>query len=164
MADQDTGLSTGRARIADLFQNHRRRVIVGLVVVMFGLGIGAVLAILNLSDTGRPGPTAGHPGPGSAPVQEYEFLPDTKRELDEEDDAAVLARIRDPFSAPLALTGVVLGGRGADLAVIQAGGAAYVVTAGEPVAGVWTVAEIRPDSVLLTADGRELLLELGAKR
>ena len=67
---------------------------------------------------------------------------------------------RDPFATPLKLTGIVTGGFGDAMAIIESGSAAYIVTVGDVVEEIWTVTQISRDAVdLITAD-REIKLQL----
>ena len=91
------------------------------------------------------------------------FLPTTTRTVDEPETPLTPLQVRDPFSGVIVLRGVITGGKGGDLAVIETGSNAYVIGIGDPVAGDWTVVEIKKSSVLLTSINRELLLELGGK-
>lgn len=91
------------------------------------------------------------------------FLPTTTRTVDEPETPLTPLQVRDPFSGGIVLRGVITGGEGGDLAVIEAGSTAYVASKGATIAGDWTVVEIRRNSVLLASANRELLLELGGK-
>lgn len=64
----------------------------------------------------------------------------------------------DPFSDPMKLTGVLYGGRGGPLAIIESSGTSYIVSEGDYVDDLWAVRSIVRDSVLLRAHNQEVRL------
>jgi len=68
--------------------------------------------------------------------------------------------IGDPFAAQLTLKGVVISGNGRNVAIIEGNGSTYVAGIGETIDGNWKVEKIDRNSVTLTADNRERVLNL----
>ncbi len=64
----------------------------------------------------------------------------------------------DPFSDPMRLTGVLYGGRGGALAIIESSGTSYIVSEGDYVDDLWAVRSIVRDSVVLRAHNQEVRL------
>ncbi len=64
----------------------------------------------------------------------------------------------DPFSDPMRLTGVLYGGRGSALAIIESSGTSYIVSEGDYVDDLWAVRSIVRDSVVLRAHNQEVRL------
>lgn len=64
----------------------------------------------------------------------------------------------DPFSDPMKLTGVLYGGRGGPLAIIESSGTSYIVSEGDYVDDLWAVRSIVRDSVILRAHNQEVKL------
>ncbi|MEW6540174.1 MAG: hypothetical protein AB1402_00985 [Bacillota bacterium] len=148
------------------FFNRRLRIVAAAGVVLVVIAAGTVAYAIRKPDAANvPNPQA-PPATGTDKAgQAYEVLPETKRPLDPPpEETSERKPIKDPFAAPLELVGVILGGRGGDLAIIEAGGAAYVVSEGDLVQSVWTVAEIGPGTVLLTSGEQELMLSLAGRR
>jgi len=85
-----------------------------------------------------------------------EVLPQIERQEGEE-----TMRPPDPFAAPPILVGVLIGGVGENIAIIEAGGNRYVATEGNMVAGLWKVQEIHQDKAKIILRDRETVLFLG---
>jgi hypothetical protein len=66
----------------------------------------------------------------------------------------------DPFTDPMKLTGVVVGGRGGAMAIIESSGTAYIVAVGDYVDDLWAVREITSDMVVMRAYNQEVSLFL----
>jgi len=165
MTDPAGGLGTGGQKpVSRFFQRYRLFILVGVVVLAL-VGGGTFIYTYQTAGTG---PGAGGPAPppgvGGEAAKAYDVLPENRRPLDEDPEVAAAQKPRDPFAGPMVLTGLVMGGGHGDLALIEAGDAAYVVGVGDTVANVWTVAEIKAGGVLLKSDERELRLELAAGR
>ncbi len=88
--------------------------------------------------------------------EEVEVLPQDER-IDEEN----LLQPPDPFASPPQLMGVLLDGEEEALAIIEAGGRAYITAEGETVAGLWKVEEIYRDKVKMVLGDDEVVLFLG---
>ncbi|GEM_PF-1396601 len=88
--------------------------------------------------------------------EEVDMLPQMTREFTDWNEEF----IRDPFESPGKLKGIVAGGPGDNMAIIETSRAAYVVTVGDIIDNYWTVAEIRRNEVLLEAHGEVLRLDI----
>jgi len=88
--------------------------------------------------------------------EKVEVLPQNER-IDEEN----LLQPPDPFASPPQLVGVLLDGEEEALAIIEAGGRAYITAEGETVAGLWKVEEIYRDKVKMVLEDDEVVLFLG---
>jgi hypothetical protein len=64
----------------------------------------------------------------------------------------------DPFAAPIKLTGVVIGGFGGPMAIIESGGSSFIVKVGDYVDDLWAVLEIKREMVVLQAYNQEISL------
>lgn len=138
-------------------------------------GIGGVILLVivlllvwsfGLSKTPGENQSAGKgpagPGAGAAAGQTYSVLPETRRAPAEQPESASPSDAGgtvDPFAGPAVLRGVITGGGGNDLAIIEIGGATYVAAPGDKIAGDWTVTEIKNGLVILTAQDQEMRLE-----
>lgn len=139
-----------------------------LLYVAAGILLAVIIGGLSVSKgwVGQTRESAGVPGEsGGAGAQTLTYLPETYRTVEENQPRAGLSpeQLRDPFAGAMALRGVILGGDGGDLAVIETGSTAYIVGKGEKIAGDWTVADIKSGTVLLKSDNRELQLEFSGR-
>ncbi len=75
-------------------------------------------------------------------------------------DPFMISTENDPFVGPMKLVGVLLDGRGHHLAIIEAGGTAYVVPRGAKIADYWTVLSIKEKAVELRSDEKDMTLQL----
>lgn len=91
-----------------------------------------------------------------------EVLPQERREHGSNSDReqSDLAWSFDPFADPLNITGVISGGRGGSMAIIESGSASHVVSAGDYVNGVWSVRRVEEDRAVLRARDREITIFL----
>lgn len=71
--------------------------------------------------------------------------------------------VRDPFAGPIVLTGLITGGQGQDLAIIETSRATYVVKEGERIDDYWTLKEISSGRVVLEGEGEVFDLFFDAK-
>lgn len=69
----------------------------------------------------------------------------------------------DPFAGPMFLRGIIRGGKGGNLAIIETNGTTFIAEEGSSIAGVWSVLEVRSDAVILIAGDQQLQLEFGGK-
>jgi len=92
--------------------------------------------------------------------EEGEMLPQTIRSTGE-DGAGV--KVRDPFSGPMVLSGLITGGNGNNLAIIKTSRATYVVQEGELIEDYWTLKEIREQKVVLEAQDQLFNLSFGTE-
>ncbi|MCL6638669.1 MAG: hypothetical protein K6T80_03175 [Firmicutes bacterium] len=95
-------------------------------------------------------------------AQSLTYLPDTKR--DKGGQGVADLTFREPFAGAVVLKGILTGGGGKDLAIIEAGQTSYIVGKGDRVAGNWVVASISADAVVLTSGGQELRLEFNGRQ
>ncbi|HIE13230.1 MAG TPA: hypothetical protein EYP63_07385 [Desulfotomaculum sp.] len=166
MTDTKEAVNTEEKGVVRFFKRYRRAIAVGgisAVVLLAGLGAFVVLGKTNLTEDMTSGERHAK-SPATVAGETYAYLPATTRATTYAPQEAAEAVVKDPFAGPMALLGVVLGGRGGDLALIEAGGYAYVAAEGEKVAGIWEVAEITEEAVLLKAGERERRLELTGRK
>lgn len=164
------GLQKGSA--VDMSRIKRLAVVavVGLVVIGgFGVYLASDYSRLTQQAEVTPPGTQVAAKSGVAPgkegtEKEHHVLPETTRARDDVQSETPETSVKDPFVGPMSLTGIVFSGGEGDLAIIEAGTAAYVVTQGDTVSGLWTVVEIDREMVVLeSADGREMRLELSGR-
>lgn len=165
MAENNPRFSVEQIFRIDFLKRHLR-VIAAAGIALVVISAGTVTYAILKPDAGNvPNPQT---PPGTGPDkagQAYELLPEIKRPLDPSSEENPERRqVKDPFIGPLELAGVVLGGRGGNLAIIEAGDAAYVVSEGDLVQSVWTVSKIGPDTVLLIAGEQQLRLSFAGRR
>ncbi|MDA8096285.1 MAG: hypothetical protein C4575_00165 [Desulforudis sp.] len=147
-------------------------VVIGLVVIG-GFGFYLVKDYSRLTQQAQvspdPAPVAAESGTAAGKEdakKAHHVLPETTRVIDKEEaefqtEPQQPDGVTDPFVGPMVLTGVVYSGGDGDLAIIEAGKTAYVVNQGDTVAGVWTVAQIGRDAVVLEgSEERKMRLEL----
>jgi hypothetical protein len=159
LPDPKVGSEATDSRSAPQSQQKRILLIAGLVVAV-ALIIAASIYLINLNKS--PGQQPAPSGPsGVQPGEESgEVLPQSRRTLPFDGSEEEIWFGRDPFATPLKLTGIVTGGFGDAMAIIESGSAAYIVTVGDVVEEIWTVTQISRDAVdLITAD-REIKLQL----
>jgi hypothetical protein len=70
---------------------------------------------------------------------------------------------RDPFTGPMVLKGIIQGGKGGGLAIIEVNGTTFIAEEGSSVAGSWMVTEVRSNLVILVDGEQRLQLEFGGK-
>lgn len=85
------------------------------------------------------------------------FLPELKRKTETGQE------VRDPFNVALKLKGIINGGNGSDLAIINGGSTSYIVKVGEEIQGGWKVKEIKEDAVILTSGNQSLELKFNGR-
>ncbi|SHE61259.1 hypothetical protein SAMN02745133_00787 [Desulforamulus putei DSM 12395] len=142
-------------------QNKRQSLLAGgalLVLIGLVLLIKWNVAFFN-SQADRPAPAgAGLNQAGSAASQPTTtLLPETKRTMEERPQP------RDPFSGSLQLKGVITGGGGDNLAIIEAGNVSYIVGPGQELAGGLVVKEVNNNSVVLQAASGKIYLEFNGR-
>lgn len=131
-----------------------------LLALLLVVCLAAVAVQIFLGPGATPEPTA--TGFREPPDEVAEILPQLKRLETEQspDDRQDFSAVWSPFSSPMEVQGIITGGRGGDLAIIRANSASYIVSVGETVAGVWEVQEINRNSVRLTRENEEIVIEL----
>lgn len=88
-----------------------------------------------------------------------EVLPQQRRDnYDESYGAAAGPIIMDPFAEPMQLRGIAIGGLGGNMAIIESGGSAYIVSVGDYVDDLWAVTKIIRGSAVLRAHNQEVSL------
>lgn len=89
-----------------------------------------------------------------------EVLPQIERQGQEKAEVDVT---KDPFEAPMKLSGILTDSDGKAMAIIESGGVSYIVQK-EGLIGesTWKVLSIYESSVMLDSNGRSMLLELNA--
>jgi hypothetical protein len=104
----------------------------------------------------------------NAPAQTIEILPNTVRDIDNNDsgsdqkstDSTSNAAIKDPFSGPITLVGVLVDAKGGGMAVIEANNKSYIVRKDDILENNMTVSSISADQVTLKDNDREMILKL----
>lgn len=156
-------ININREQIAKYVLNNKKQVIIAGVLFLVGLMMLAVFFKLNHNfikqsqgeqlqpQTG--GETTSSPEPGALST----YLPDTSRKLEDNRE------IRDPFSRGMMLKGIITGGSGGNLAIIESGTTAFVAGPGDEMEGGWTVAEIKSDAVILKNGVHKVQLEFNGR-
>ena len=151
-------------KLQELARNRTFLIIAGaiLAIALVG-GISSVLILRSNStaaDGGNDGSTAGMGGQDSDIPETAQVLPQQKRASEDADNDgwATFQPFVDPFSDPMKLTGVVFGGRGGAMAIIESSGTSYIVSEGDYVDDLWAVRSILYDSVILRAHNQEVSL------
>ncbi|TYO95059.1 hypothetical protein [Desulfallas thermosapovorans] len=156
-------ININREQIAQYVLNNKKQVIIAGVLFLVGLMVLAALFKLNQDfikqsqgeqlqpQTG--GETTSSPEPGALST----YLPDTSRKLEDNRE------IRDPFSRGMMLKGIITGGSGGNLAIIESGTNAYVVGPGDEMEGGWTVEEIKSGAVILKNGVHKVQLEFNGR-
>lgn len=127
---------------------------------------GGVYAILVLRNGSAAAPPAENNREGvetgEQAVESAEVLPQQRREDEASDSAgrSFFEPVQDPFADPMRLSGIVHGGRGGSMAIIESGGTSYIVSEGDYVDDIWAVREIGGGRVVLRAYTQEVSLFL----
>ncbi len=141
--------------------NKGLTVLLSVLILLFSAG----LIFLSIPDdapaTSDPLPAIttdfnGLPEEADPDSEQVEILPQLER-MEREGALQPL----DPFAAPPMLMGVLLGGGGEDIAIIEAGGNTYITRIGDRVAGLWQVREIHKDKAIIRMGEHETILHLG---
>jgi len=88
----------------------------------------------------------------------YTLAPEARIAAISAEIAAAVAAIAQATTGPMILTGVVTGGRGGNMAIIESGGASYIVSEGDYVNDFWVVRRVYREMVVLRAHDREVSL------
>lgn len=148
----------------EIFKNKRFLVIVGLLILLAFAGSiygMIILAGRTASETVLKLPDQAGSFPAElAEADVVEVLPQQRRYTDPDRDNtwSTYNQFTDPFAEPMRLTGVVVGGRGGNMAIIEAGGASYIVSVGDYVDDLWAVYRISRTVVVLRAQNQEVSL------
>ncbi|KAF1086576.1 hypothetical protein SPSYN_00295 [Sporotomaculum syntrophicum] len=156
-------ININREQLGQFIVNNKKNLITGGVILLACFIFLAMLFKLNDSYINKNqdeqtqqqngSKTAKSPEPGALST----YLPDTGRKLDESRD------IRDPFSSGMVLKGIITGGNGGNLAIIETGNTAFVTGPGEEIAGGWTVEEIKRGAVIIKMGTNKLQLEFNGR-
>lgn len=88
-----------------------------------------------------------------------EVLPQQRRDnFDDSYIGPAGSAIMDPFAEPMRLRGVTIGGLGGNMAIIESGGSAYIVSVGDYVDDLWAVTKITRGTAVLRAHNQEVSL------
>jgi hypothetical protein len=146
------GRKSGVNTFQQLLQNKRVLMIGGIVLALLVVVGISTIFILN-RPTAKP-VTTGSTNTGEA----AEVLPQVQRDNGLTGGSDLFAR--DPFAAPLRLTGLITGGAGGSMAIVESSGTTYVVIVGDVIDEFWTVLKISLEEVLITSGDREVSLRL----
>ncbi len=151
-SNQNTAFSLSRLQQNKFFR-------LGLIALVAVLLVVTSIYLINLRRSAAQRGLAENGNLADTPPADIaQMLPQNRRDTVSESEAIWFAR--DPFASPLKLTGIVTGGWGELMAIVESGSTATIVTAGDMVGEVWTVIEIKNDSVILQAADREVILQL----
>ncbi len=147
--------------------NNRLLLIVGGSVLLLAVVFG-VFYIISMPDQPFPEPIPPLDGNDTAirdePANDVaEVLPQDRREdedFDEDEMLPLEPRGSDPFADPMRLTGIVSGGWGGAMAIIESSGTSYIVSVGDYIDDLWVVRKISNDDVILRAYNQEVSLYL----
>ncbi len=153
--------------IPEIFKNRLFIIIAG--AILFIALAGGIFSVYLLRDkVAADGSPARDNLTGAISVPEEvgdvaEVLPQQRRNTDDEsssDPGTYYEAGVDPFTDPMRLTGVVIGGRGGAMAIVESSGTAYIVAVGDYVDDLWAVREITRDMVVMRAYNQEVSLFL----
>lgn len=151
-------------KLKELTNNRLFLIIAGVILIIALVGgISSVIILrANLpAADGRDDQAAAVIGGIDSDIPETaQVLPQQQRINEDADDQswAVFQPFVDPFSGPMRLTGVVLGGRGGAMAIIESSGTSYLVSEGDYVDDLWAVRSIYHGLVILRAHNQEVSL------
>ncbi|MCJ7806511.1 MAG: hypothetical protein MUP57_03050, partial [Clostridia bacterium] len=149
-----------------IFKNKRFVIIAGailLLAVAGGIYSVVVLADRTTSESRIIEPDATGLAPGDSDAADLvEVLPQQRRDNEdsEEQSWTTFDPMMDPFAEPMKLTGVVIGGRGGTMAIVESSGSSYIVAVGDYVDDLWAVYQITRGMVVLRAHNQEVSLYL----
>ncbi len=139
------------------FSKNKKYFMIGGACVCLLLVAGIIFTLTGREDRVEYADTDG-PVSGSllhSESEELQMLPQNVTDRDRWGDMPP-----DPFAGQKKLTGVILGGYGGNHAIIETGGADYVVAEGDTIDNFWTVQEILSDRVILVSGEHTEELEL----
>jgi hypothetical protein len=153
--------------IPEIFENRLFIIIAGailLIAVAGGITSAYIMRNRMAADEVNPRETSAGVLSADGAVSDYaEVLPQQRRTIDDASGSDLWASFEaniDPFSDPMRLTGVVIGGRGGAMAIIESSGMAYIVAVGDYVDDLWAVRQITRDMVVMRAYNQEVSLFL----
>ena len=149
-----------------IFKNKRFLIIVG--VILFLAVAGGIYSIIVFADRtasessiAEPDVTDSVPGDSEA-ADLVEVLPQQRRDNEDSEESSwiISEPMMDPFAEPMKLTGVVIGGRGGTMAIVESSGSSYIVAVGDYVDDLWAVYQFTRGRVVLRAHNKEVSLYL----
>jgi hypothetical protein len=153
------------SRLSELTGNRLYLVIAGVIILLAVTGsVYGALALRNNLNAAAGADNQALSGTASADstvADTAEVLPQQIRintTEEDENDSSGFEPFVDPFADPMKLTGVVIGGRGGAMAIIESSGTSYMVAVGDYVDDLWAVLQITRDMVVLRAHNQEVSL------
>ena len=162
MPDPKAGSEVKSSETAPRPQQKRIFLYAALAVAVVLLVVAAIY-LLNLNKAPGQSPTPAASRDAESGGESGKVLPQSRRDLSLDGAGEEIWFGRDPFATPLKLTGIVTGGFGEDLAIIESGSAAYIVKVGDVVDEIWTVTKISKDAVEVKTADRESKLQIDAR-
>ena len=153
------------SKLSELTGNRLYLVIAGVIILLAVTGaVYGALVLRNNLNADAEGDSQTLSGTASADpnvADTAEVLPQQIRintTEEDEDNFSGFEPFVDPFADPMKLTGVVIGGRGGAMAIIESSGTSYMVAVGDYVDDLWAVLQITRDMVVLRAHNQEVSL------
>ena len=141
-----------------MFKDHKVKIAAAVAgVLVLALVAGFASGMIGNRSPGPGGDNGIALAQASNADENAEALPKTVRTYG---DPFMIGSDSDPFAGPMKLVGVVLCSKGNHLAIIEAGGTAYVVSRGQKIADYWSVLSIREKTVELRSDDKDMTLQL----
>lgn len=146
------------------FKNRTFLITVG--TILFLAVVGGVYSIFMLGNSNADIDAGSQEDAASGQQGEEiaEVLPQNRRINDglefDLDDWPAAGMPVDPFADPMRLTGVVVGGYGGTMAIIESSNTSYIVSVGDYVDDIWLVHRISRDGAVLRAGGQEIYIYL----
>ncbi|MDW7728811.1 MAG: hypothetical protein SCJ94_02220 [Bacillota bacterium] len=153
--------------VPEYLKNRLFMIIAGVVLAIALAGGVYSIYLLRDNDTANGSPETNEIAEFTAENPEIseiaEVLPQQKRDTEGVLSGAQWSAFEpsiDPFSDPMRLTGVVIGGRGGNMAIIESSGTSYIVSVGDYVDDLWAVLKISAEMVVMRAYNQEVSLFL----
>lgn len=133
----------------------------GVILLLVFLGGGIYLIKYNMdvlkSDQAGQNAAVSPPAGVDPQLPVSTFLPQEKRTLNQ------TTTVKDPFASKMKLKGIMTGGGGTNLAIIELGNTSYIAKPGTEISQGLFVEEIKPDLVLLKSKEERMYLEFGGR-
>jgi hypothetical protein len=151
-------------KLPEFLRNRSRVFLTVAGSIIFVALAGGIYGIILLSSHTASGISAA--GPETTPDTNQdipdvaEVLPQQIRagENSEANSWSAFSAISDPFAGPMKLTGVVIGGIGGPMAIVESSGTAFIVFEGDYVDDLWAVNRITREMVILRSHNQEVSL------
>lgn len=170
--DPGKDLDVKTPKILLFLQSKLFFIIVG-IILLFAVA-GSIYGVVFLGESvagDREAEEKNQEDEGVEGLEKAEVLPQQKREDNDyeyeedgeylDDDAQdVFGASIDPFAEPMKLTGIVTGGRGGVMCIIESSGNSYIVSEGDYVDDLWAVSEVDAERAVLRAHDKEVTLYL----